>query len=414
MLRDGRFLRLLASRAVSVYGNGLGPVALAFGVLGLPHATPTKLSVVEAANVLPMLLFLLVGGVIADRRSRLRLLVVAEAVGAVAWAGLAVLIGLQHAPIGALVALAFLGGCGTALLAPTMSGIVPELVAPDRLQSGNAYLRMTVNGGRVVGLASAGVLVAYAGAGWALGVDAMTFVASGVLLFSIGPGEPVPAPTTAVLADLRAGAHEFFSRQWLWVVVAIASLIVAVTEASVGVLGPIVAKQHYGGARAWSLVAVAAAVGTVAGATLAVRVRARRPLLVGTVVGFGLALPMLALGLPVPLAVPVAAAFIGGVCGDVFGVLWDTTMQREIPPRMLSRVSAYDWLGSTALAPIGLVVAGPVASAVGARPAELGCAGVSALACALALLSPQVRRLRAPDPARKHPAPAGVAVPKEA
>jgi MFS family permease len=414
LLGDRRFASLLVSRGISVYGSSLGPVALAFGILGLPHATPTRLSVVEAANLLPMLLFILLGGVIADRRSRMRLLVVAESVSGVAWAGIAVLIGVRHAPTLALVALAFVAGCGIAILAPTMSGVVPELVPADKLQSGNAVLRITINGSRVLGLASAGVLVAYAGAGWALGVDAATYAISAVLLFSTGPGAAVVAATTPLLADLRAGAREFFSRQWLWVIVAVASFMVAVSEASVGVLGPIVAKEHYGGARAWSAIAVAGAVGTIAGSGLALRLKPRRPLLVASVAGFGLGAPMLALGLPLPLAGPVIAAFAAGVAVDVFGVLWDTTMQREIAPDMLSRVSAYDWLGSIGLAPIGLVAAGPLATAFGARHAELGCAGVTVLASALALLSPQVRQLRAPDePPRKQPRPTGVAQAEE-
>jgi hypothetical protein len=396
LVRDRRFALLLLSRGISVYGNGVGPVALAFGVLGLPGASPTRLSLVEAANVVPMVLFLLLGGVIADRRSRLRLLVAAEVVSAAAWGAIAVLIGTGHAPTAALVVLAFVAGCGTAVLAPAMTGVVPELVPTTQLQAGNAVLRLTVNSGRVLGLASAGVLVAYLGAGWALGIDAATFVVSGVLLFAAGPGAAVVPSSSSVLTDLREGAREFFSRQWLWVIVAVASFIVAVNEASLGVLGPLVAKQHYGGARAWSLIALGGAVGTIAGAGVALRLRPRRPLLVAVLWGQALCLPMLALGLPVPLAVPVTAAFVGGVSGDLVGALWDTTMQREIPPRMLSRVSAYDWLGSVGLAPLGLIVAGPLATAFGARPTELGCAAVAAAVTAMALLSPQLRRLQVP------------------
>lgn len=414
VLRDRRFVRLVTARTISVFGTGLGPVALAFGILGLPHSSPTRLSVVQASYVVPLVAFVLFAGAIADRRPRLRLVVTADTVAGLAWTGFAVLVGLHHAPTLALVGLALVGGTGAALLGPTMSGVIPELAPAGLLQEANSVLRLGLNTARMIGLAVGGVLVATIGADWALGIDALTFFVSAAVIATLGPGAPVEADGTRLLADLRTGAREFFARQWLWVVVAQFSFVVAVTQASIGVLGPIVAKQHLGGAPAWSLIVAADALGSLLGAFVALRVRPRRPLLVATLASFTLAAPMLLLGLPVPAAAVAAAALASGVGSDVFGVLWETTVQREVPPRMLSRVSAYDWLGSVGLAPLGIAVAGPVASAVGARPAELGCAAVSALACGLALLSPQVRGLQAPRQERKHPGATGVAVPEEA
>lgn len=414
VLRDRRFATLVTARTISVFGTGLGPVALAFGILGLPHSSPTRLSVVQAAYVVPLVAFVLFAGAIADRRPRLRLVVTADTVAGLAWTGFAVLVGLQHAPTLALVGLALVGGTGAALLGPTMSGVVPELAPGGHLQEANGVLRLGVNTARLLGLAVGGVLVASIGADWALGIDALTFFVSAAVIATLGPGAPVEAGGTRLLADLRVGAREFFARQWLWVIVAQFSFVVAVTQASIGVLGPIVAKQHLGGAPAWSLIVAAEALGSLLGAFVALRLRPRRPLLVATLASFTLVAPMLLLGLPVPAVAVAVAGLAAGVGTDIFGVLWETTIQREIPPAMLSRVSAYDWLGSVGLAPLGIAVAGPIASAVGARPAELGCAGVSALACGLALLSPQVRRLQAPRQERKHPGPVGVAVPEEA
>ena len=396
LLREPRFARFLVARTISVFGNGIAPVALAFGVLALPHATPTLLSVVQAALVVPLVLFLLFAGAVADRVPRIRLLVVAELVAGLAWSGVAVLIGTRHAPTVALVALVFVAGGAIALFAPTLTGVVPELAPPDRLQSANGLLRIGINAARVLGYAVAGVLVATVGAGWALAVDALTFFVSAALLAGLGAGRPVPAAATRLLSDLAGGAREFFSRQWLWVVVLQFSFLVAATQASAGVLGPLVAKRYLGGAPAWSAVVVADAVGTIAGAGLALRLQPRRPLLVATLATTGMAAPMLALGLPVPLVAIVAAALVSGVTTDIFGVLWETTLQREIPAAMLSRVSSYDWLGSVGLAPIGIAVAGPVASAAGPRPAELGCAALAFAATLLALASPSVRHLRAP------------------
>jgi MFS family permease len=396
LLHERRFARFLVARTISVFGNGIAPVALAFGVLSLPHASPSLLSVVQAALVLPMLLFLLLAGAVADRVPRIRLLVLAELGAGVAWSITAVLIGTRHAPAAALIALAFMAGTAIALFSPTLTGVVPDLAPPERLQSANGVLRIGVNAARVLGYAAAGLLVATVGAGWALAVDASTFFVSAALLAGVGPGRRAPTSTSRLRSDLASGAREFFSRQWLWVIVVQFSFLVAATQASVGVLGPLVSKRFYGGAPAWSAIVVASAVGTIAGAGLALRLRPRRPLLVATVATIGMSAPMLALGLPVPLVAVVAASFVSGVTTDVFGVLWETTIQREVPAAMLSRVSAYDWLGSVALAPVGIAVAGPVAVVVGPRPAELGCAAFGVLSTLCALASPGVRRMRAP------------------
>jgi MFS family permease len=397
-----------------LFGTGVGPVALAFGVLGLSHASAIDLSIVQASYVLPLVLFLLIAGAIADRRHRLRVLVVADTVSGLAWAGLALLIGTRHAPLAALVALALVGGTGAALTGPTMTGVVPEMAPPGQLQQANSVLRLGFNIARLLGLAVGGVLVATIGAGWTLAIDAASFLLCGALIASLGPGQPIPASDTSLLSDLRTGGREFFSHQWLWVIVAQFSFLVAVTQASIGVLGPIVAKQHLGGPTAWSLIVAADALGALVGAVFALRLRVRRPLFVATLATLTLALPMLLLGLPVPAIAVAAGAFLSGVGADVFGVLWDTTVQREIPPAMISRVSSYDWLGSVGLSPIGIAVAGPIALAVGPRPAELGCAAVAVAATLIALLSPDVRRLRGPtSEIRKQEGPGRVALPEE-
>ncbi|MEU0437781.1 MFS transporter [Streptomyces sp. NPDC006290] len=171
------------------------------------------------------------------------------------------------------------------------------------------------------------------------------------------------------MADLREGWQEFASRQWLWVVVAQNAVVVAALNANVGVLGPLMAEEQLGGARAWSVIVAAQAVGMIAGAGLAARVRVRRPLLVALLCMFPAAVPIALLSAQAPVWVIAAAMFGSGIASDVFGVLWATTIQREIPERVLSRVSSYDWFGSLALAPLGLLIAGPVASVV----APVGC-----------------------------------------
>ncbi|MFI0219238.1 MFS transporter [Streptomyces lydicus] len=394
--RERRFLLLAAARTLSVLGNGFARVALSFAVLALPGAGPGQLSLVLACQAVPQLAFVLVGGVIADRMSRSRLMVVADLVGAAAYAGLAAMVLTGHAPLSALCLLAVLAGTATALFSPAMDGVIPLLVPAQRLQQANGLLRVGMNGAMLLGLALSGVTVALVGAGWALALNAASFLVSAALIRGLRLPARVRTGTSG-WAELRDGWREFSGRQWLWVVVAQYAVVVAALNANAGVLGPLAAERDLGGARAWSLIVAAQALGTVAGAGLAARIRVRRPVLVAVIATFPLAAPLalLAVRAPVPL---IALAMCGaGVASDIFGVLWATTVQREVPEEALSRVSSYDWFGSLAFAPLGLLVAGPVAARIGVGHALAGCAALVVLASAAALLSPQVRGLRAPD-----------------
>ncbi|MET7683472.1 MFS transporter [Streptomyces sp. NPDC005423] len=392
--RERAFVVLAAARTVSVLGNGFARVALAFAVLGLPGAGPGRLSLVLACQALPQLALILVGGVIADRMSRARLMALADVLGAGAYGGLAALVLSGHAPVAAMCALAVAAGTATALFAPAMDGMVVLLVPAGRRQRANGLLRVATNSALLLGLALSGVTVALVGAGWALALNSASFAVSALLTARL-PVAARPPGKTSGWAELREGWREFASRQWLWTVVVQYAVVMAALNANVGVLGPLAAREYLGGARAWSMVVGAQALGTVAGAGLAARVRVGRPLLVAVLVTFPAALPIALLAARAPLWALVPAAFGAGVCGDVFGVLWATTIQREIPEQLLSRVSSYDWFGSLALAPLGLLAAGPAASAVGVGHALACCAALATLATAAALLSPAVRALRA-------------------
>ena len=161
-------------------------------------------------------------------------------------------------------------------------------------------------------------------------------------------------PGRTAFADLREGWREFASRQWLWVIVLQFSFLVAAIQASHGVLGPVVAKDELGGAGAWTAVLVGEAVGTVLGVVVAIRSGPRRPMLVGELLTIPLACARPARRRRSPVD-GGGGGVVMGVCLDVFLVDRQTTLQREITPGALSRVSAYDALGSFMLGPIGLL-----------------------------------------------------------
>lgn len=397
LFADRRFALLFAARTISVLAASFGPVALAFGVLELPGADATTLTVVLTAQTVPQILFMLFGGVIADRVSRFRLLMGAELLSAAAFASLAAMFVTGHAPVAVVAAVAGLTGVALALYYPALTGVVPDVVPEDRLQTANGVLRLGVNSARLLGMALAGGAVALVGPGWALALNAGGLLAAVAALLPLRHAATARrADPTSMLGDLREGWREFAARRWLWVIVLQFSFVVAAMQAAFGVLGPVVAKEHLGGAPAWSAILAAQGLGTLVGVFFSIRIRPRRPLFVATSMVFAVVLPITLLGLGAPVYAVAAGAFVTGMAFDVFGVLWETTMQREIPREALSRVSAYDGLGSFMFGPLGLIAAAPLAGAVGPRTALLFAAGLIAAATLAALAVPEVRGLRAP------------------
>jgi MFS family permease len=399
VLRDRRFALLFATRALSVLGGAFAPVALAFGVLGLPGATPSTLSIVLAAEAIPLVLFMLVGGVIGDRFPRNKVMMGGTLLMSFAFLSLGLMMLTGWAPLVAMVIASAFSGVGMAVVFPALTGIVPDVVTADHLQQANAWLGVAGNASRIAGFVLGGGTVVLIGPGPALVVSAAVFATSATLLGLLRIGTRASTVGGSVFADLHVGWREFRSHQWLWVVVAQFSFLVLAFQAAHGVLGPVIAKQELGGAAAWSAVLTGEAAGTMIGVLIAMRFRPRRPILVATLFTAPMATPFLALGLHAPLWIVVAGAVVMGISFDIFGVLWQTTMQREIPADALSRVSSYDALGSLMFGPIGLLAAGPVAVLIGARPALVACAALIIASTFAALAAPGVRALTAPQAA---------------
>jgi MFS family permease len=198
---------------------------------------------------------------------------------------------------------------------------------------------------------------------------------------------------TSMLAELRDGWREFKARTWLWVIVVQFSFVNAAESGAQNVLGPAIARDELGGAAAWGAILAAESAGLIVGGLLVLRFKPRRMLLVAT---FGILLmPFVLLALAGALPVPLimATAFVAGLGVETFGVLWDTTMQQQIPQEKLSRLYAYDMLGSIMFVPIGLALAGPLADAIGVDE-TLWAAFACILAVTLAVFFvPDVRNL---------------------
>lgn len=390
--RDFRILFL--ARSTSLLGSAVAPIALVFAVLDDLGGSPTDLGLVLAATWVPEILLTLIGGVWADRLPRNLLMVGTDLLLFAVQAAAAVLLLTDSARLWHLVALGALRGVAEAFFFPAIQGVVPDVVSAARLQEANAVLRLAENGLRIGGSAAAGAFVAAFGSGWVLGFDAATFLGSAAFLIRIRLPRSPRAGGGTVLAELREGWDEFWSRTWLWTIVVSAAVGNMVVQAGINVLGPVVAKQSLGGPAAWGVIVAAQASGYVLGALATLRFRPERLLLVGCA-GLLLAVPPFALlALAAPVGLIVGASVVSGFGLELFTVYWITALQQQIPSDRLSRVSAYDALGSFVAIPIGLTAAGPVAAVIGVSTTIWAAGAVAFVSLAPLLAVRDIRTLR--------------------
>ena len=380
-------------------GSAMAPVALAFAILNTLHGSPTDIGIVLATRQVVVILLLLFGGVWGDRLQRSRVMVGTNIISGLSQAIAAVLLLAVGASIWELAALAAINGASTAFFFPASTGIIPQTVPPTMLQQANAALRLGLNATTVTGAAIGGIIVAATNPGVAIAVDAVSYFVAAIALTAMRLPAGLRMEDSSVLRELRDGWHDFWSRTWLWAIVLQFGILNAAESGAVNVLGPNVAKHQLGGPAGWGLILTAQTVGLIVSGLVLLRWRPRRLLLVATFGAFGIALPPLALAGPLPLLGVMALTFAAGLCTQVFGVLWGTATQQEIPEEKLSRLTSYDALGSWALMPIGFAVAGPLAAAVGDRATFLAAAAIVVVASSLVLLSREVRTLERRQPA---------------
>ena len=391
-LRDYR--NVFIAQSISVFGDGITPIALTFAVLDLT-GSGTDLGLVLAAQSLPLAALALVGGVWADRLPRAALMVASDLIRAAVQAIAAVLLLTGTAHIWQLAALAALHGAAEAFFRPAAGAIVPQIVPAPHLQQANALMGMSDNFGWMVGPAVAGTLVAVIGAGGAIAVDSVTFLVSAAFLATLRV--PAVVKTEAVqgfLAELRAGWQVVRSRTWLWVMLLRACLVLCIVIAPFQVLGPLGLREEGYSPAAWGLLQGVFSGGMIVGGLIALRYRPRRPMVVVCMCGTTAAAAPLALAV---FGDPWVLGLVFGLRGVAVGVLvtiWVTTLQTHIAEESLGRVTAWDWMASLALWPVGLALAGPLAQAFGVTTMCWVTAGLGLVASLWVLLVKDVWRLR--------------------
>jgi MFS family permease len=392
VLREREFRLYYAGQTISVLGDAVLGVALAFAVLDLTGSA-TDLGFVLAAGSVCMVATILAGGVLADRLSRRWVMVGADLVRMTTLAIMAALLISGSAQVWQLVVLQGATGAAAGLFYPASTGLMPLTVRAELLQQANGLRSVSQSAAQIAGPAISGVLVVTVGPGWAIAVDAASFVISAITLSLLRLAPQEPSVRQHFLRDLADGWREFTAHQWVWVGV----IVVAVGNVFIGamdVLGPQVARLHLGGAGAWAAVGVAFGVGGLVGGTAILSVRPRRPIVAAGLLYMLISLPQFAFAFVAPRPVVVLSAFAAGLGLTTGNVLWETTLQRRISPGSLSRISSYDWLVSLVLFPLGLALAGPVSAVIGLET-TLIIGGVCILASALVIASlPSVRALR--------------------
>jgi predicted MFS family arabinose efflux permease len=322
-------------------------------------------------------------------------MVIADVIAALSQGTVALLFLTGTATIPLLITLMLANGACHAFHQPASMGFITQVVRQDELQSANALLGAARSSATMIGAALAGMLVAAFGAGMTLALDALSFLLAGGLLASLRVRSQVQTKPASLLQDLRTGAREFFSHQWLWTIVFQFTILVMGLEALFALIGPAITRDVMGGAKDWGFIMAAYGAGTILGGFVALRMRVERPMLVATLMVFLWSPLSMLMIVPFHLYVLMAASIVHGIAGQIFGVLWSTTLHTRIPPQLLSRVAAYDHLGSVAMAPVGVVLAGMFYEDIG-REATLWLIAASVVVpTALVLLVPEVRRMRA-------------------
>jgi hypothetical protein len=367
VLTERDFLSFYLGYATSLLGSAMSAVALTFAVLG-SGGSATDLGFVFAAGVIPQVLFMMAGGLIADRLGKRNAMLGADTVRLASQGTLAGVLLLTTPPIWLFVLLAAVGGAGEALFTPALGGLTPAIVPPAKLADANALIGLAASAARVVGPALAGGLVALTSPAVVIAFDAATFGVSLVALslLTVPTGRPA---CRSPWRDLVDGWSQFRSQTWLCVITVQFALFNLLTWAPFLLLGPLLARQYLGGAPAWGAVTAAMALGAVLGGLgLVGRKVPRRPLVVAAVGTYGYGVPCLMLSLQLPAYAVAAGAFIAGMGSAVFNTYSSTVTQQRVPQEVLARVNAFTLTGAYALGSAGLAVVGPVATLVGAGP----------------------------------------------
>jgi MFS family permease len=390
--------RLFIARFISNFGNGMGPIALAFGILALPNGSANMLGLVLGTTTVLFLIMLPFGGVIADKYGRARMVGLTDMA-----AGLVLFIQVFYfangnVPIAVLLITNGFFGLMWGIFWPAFSGLMPAVLPEAGLQKGNALNAFMHNAGIILGAAAAGLLIDVFGVAFTLAIDAASFFISGLMIFTFRHLTPRAQHTeNTMLDDLLHGWRVFLSFRWIVIIVGAFSFIVMCWAAAENILGPLIALEHFNGPKSWSFVITAESAGLIVGSIIAIKVKPKYPLRFLMLSSFTITFYIWSLAKPQSLLMIAFGAFLFGITLDLWGTLWSTALQRKVPRDSLSRVSSFDAMGSMMFRPIGLAIAAPLSTLFGIENFLQILAAITVVAIIVPLLDPQVRNMSYED-----------------
>jgi MFS family permease len=394
--------RLFIARFISNFGNGMGPIALAFGILALPNGSANMLGFVLGTTTVVFLLMAPFGGVIADKYGRARMVGLTDmAAGAVLFIQV-FYFAKGDVPLAILLITNGFFGLMWGIFWPAFSGLMPAVLPEEGLQKGNALNAFMTNAGVISGAAVAGILIDLFGVAFTLAIDAASFFISGLMIFTFRHLTPRAQKTeNTMLDDLIHGWKIFLSFRWIVIIVGAFSFIVMCWAAAENVLGPLIALEHFNGAKSWSFVISAESAGLIVGSLIAIKVKPKYPMRFLMISSLTITFYIWSLAKPQSLLMIAFGAFLFGITLDLWGTLWSTALQRKVPRDSLSRVSAFDAMGSMMFRPVGLAIAAPLSTLVGIENFLQILAAITVVAIVVPLLDPQVRNMSYEDLPRK-------------
>jgi MFS family permease len=394
--------RLFIARFISNFGNGMGPIALAFGILALPNGSANMLGFVLGTTTVVFLLMAPFGGVIADKYGRARMVGLTDmAAGSVLFIQV-FFFAKGDVPIAVLLITNGFFGLMWGIFWPAFSGLMPAVLPEEGLQKGNGLNAFMTNAGVISGAAIAGLLIEVFGVAATLAIDAASFLISGFMIFTFRHLTPrAQKSENTMLDDLLHGWRVFLSFRWIVIIVGAFSFIVMCWAAAENVLGPLIALEHFNGPKSWSFVISAESAGLIVGSLIAIKVKPKYPMRFLMISSFTITFYIWSLAKPQSLLFIAFGAFLFGITLDLWGTLWSTALQRKVPRDSLSRVSAFDAMGSMMFRPIGLAIAAPLSTLLGIENFLQILALITVVAIMVPLLDPAVRNMSYEDLPRK-------------
>jgi len=419
-LKHRPFALLWSGQTISRLGDSLYHIALAWWVLE-ETGSAVAMGTVLVFSQIPMLLFLLIGGVLVDRLPRIRVMFISDILGGLVITFVAVFSWLDLLQVWHIYIASMIFGFLTAFFFPAYQAVIPQITPPELLTSANSLNGLSQRVSGIVGPALGAALVALGGTSVTFGLNALSFFVSAAFVFPLLRSNLDKAQSEENVseaegrqklvlsgaegsgkeafrqgfADLREGFKFVITVPWIWITILVFGFV-NITEAGPrAVAMPFFIKDDLGAnVELLGIFGSAASLGFVIGMIwLGQYVRLRRRGLLGylSVVVSGAILLPFAFKLPVPIL--IASMFIGGISTSVFSLVWTHTLQEMVPGKLLGRVYSIDALGSFVLLPIGFALSGWATDAFGAPTVFLVGGLGTILLILLGLTHPAIRNL---------------------